>query len=340
MKNILITGGAGFIGSHTAVELTVAGYGVVIADNLSNSDTTSLEGIEKITGRKILFYKADCCDKKQMQKIFGENKIDGAIHFAAFKAVGESVQKPLMYYYNNLTSFTTLLEVMAESGGGNVVFSSSATVYGQADVLPVTEETPRKTAASPYGNTKQVCEDILQDAVRAHSDLQGIILRYFNPIGAHPSALIGESPRGIPNNLVPFITQTAAGIRRELQIFGNDYNTPDGTALRDYIDIMDLAAAHVSALKRMTDHQSAGTCEVFNVGTGNPLSVMELVVKFQEVNKVNLKYSITGRREGDVEAIWADTSLANKVLGWKARRSIEETLANAWAWEKKLRKII
>ncbi|HPW77694.1 MAG TPA: UDP-glucose 4-epimerase GalE [Bacteroidales bacterium] len=340
MKNILVTGGAGFIGSHTAVELIAAGYGVIIVDNLSNADTTCLDGVSKITGIKIPFYKVDCCDKREMQKIFQENEIDGAIHFAAFKAVGESVQKPLMYYYNNISSFTTLLEVMVESGGGNVVFSSSATVYGQADVLPVTEETPRKTAISPYGNTKQICEDILQDAVRAHSGLQGVILRYFNPIGAHPSALIGELPRGIPNNLVPFITQTAAGIRRELQIFGNDYNTPDGTALRDYIDIVDLAAAHVLALKRMTDHKGAGKCEIFNVGTGVPVSVMELVLKFQEVNKVNLKYKITGRREGDVEAIWADTSLANKILGWKTSRPIEETLANAWAWEKKLRGII
>lgn len=339
MKNILITGGAGFIGSHTAVELTTAGYGVIIADNLSNADTTCLKGVEKITGRKIPFYKADCCDKQQMQEIFGAHSIDGAIHFAAFKAVGESVEKPLMYYHNNLLSFITLLEVMAENGGGGVVFSSSATVYGQPDRLPATEDTPRKPAASPYGKTKQICEDILLDAVRAHPCLKGIILRYFNPIGAHPSALIGELPRGVPNNLVPFITQTAAGMREELKIFGNNYPTPDGTALRDYIDIVDLATAHVSAFERMTGHNPDGSCEVFNIGTGKPLSVLELVEKFMDVNKVPLRYKITGRREGDVEAVWADTSLANRVLGWKASRTVEETLANAWAWEKKLREI-
>ncbi|NLH23026.1 MAG: UDP-glucose 4-epimerase GalE, partial [Bacteroidales bacterium] len=294
MKNILITGGAGYIGSHTAVELIHAGYGVVIADNLSNADTTCLDGVKKITGRDIPFYIADCCRKDQLLKIFREHRIDGVIHFAAFKAVGESVEKPLMYYYNNVLSLVTLLEVLVENGGGHVVFSSSATVYGQPPVLPVTEDTPRMPATSPYGNTKQICEDILIDTVKAHASVKGIILRYFNPIGAHPSALIGELPRGIPNNLVPFITQTAAGIRKELQIFGNDYNTPDGTALRDYIDVVDLAAAHVSALKRMEAHDKPGSCEVFNVGTGTPLSVMELVKKFQTVNNVSLKYRITG----------------------------------------------
>ncbi len=339
MKNILITGGAGFIGSHTAVELIGAGYGVIVADNLSNSDTTCLEGVEKITGQKIPFYKADCCEKEDLRKIFEENRIDGAIHFAAFKAVGESVEKPLMYYRNNLLSFITLLKVMVENGGGGVVFSSSATVYGQPDKLPATEDTPRKPAASPYGNTKQVCEDILLDTVKAHPCLKGIILRYFNPIGAHPSALIGELPRGVPNNLIPFITQTAAGLREELRIFGNDYPTPDGTAQRDYIDIVDLATAHVSAFERMTAHNPDGSCEVFNIGTGKPLSVMELVERFMAVNKVPLRYKITGRREGDVEAVWADTSLANRVLDWKASHTVEETLANAWAWEKKLRGI-
>ena len=339
MKTILITGGAGFIGSHTAVELIQAGYEVIVADNLSNADTTCLEGVEKITRKKIPFHKADCCDKRQLKKIFEEHAIDGAIHFAGYKAVGESVYKPLMYYHNNLTSFMTLLEIMVENGGGNVVFSSSATVYGQPDILPVTEETPRKPAASPYGNTKQICEDILADAVRAHPTLKGIILRYFNPIGAHASAMIGELPRGVPNNLVPFITQTAAGIREELQIYGNDYNTPDGTALRDYIDAVDLAAAHVSALKHMVRTDRTGSCDIFNVGTGKPISVMELVNKFQAVNKVPVKYRITGRREGDVEAVWADTSLANTVLGWKAACSVEQTLEKAWAWEKRLRGI-
>ncbi|HPB77108.1 MAG TPA: UDP-glucose 4-epimerase GalE [Bacteroidales bacterium] len=339
MKNILITGGAGYIGSHTAVELLEAGYGVVIADNLSNADTTCLEGVKKITGRDIPFYHADCCRKDQLLLIFGEHRIDGVIHFAAFKAVGESVEKPLMYYHNNVLSLVTLLEVLAENKGGHVVFSSSATVYGQPPVLPVTEDTPRMPATSPYGNTKQICEDILTDTVKANASIKGIILRYFNPIGAHPSALIGELPRGIPNNLVPFITQTAAGIRKELKIFGNDYNTPDGTALRDYIDVVDLAAAHVSALKRMEAQNKPGLCEVFNVGTGKPLSVMELVKRFQTINNVSLKYRITGRREGDVEAVWADTSLANRVLSWKAKRPLEDTLANAWAWEKRIRGI-
>ena len=339
MKNILITGGAGYIGSHTAVELIHAGYGVVIADNLSNADTTCLEGVKKITGRDIPFYKADCCRKDQLLPIFREHRINGVIHFAAFKAVGESVEKPLMYYHNNLLSLVTLLEVMVENGGGHVVFSSSATVYGQPPVLPVTEDTPRMPATSPYGNTKQICEDILADAVKAYASVKVVILRYFNPIGAHPSALIGELPRGIPNNLVPFITQTAAGVRKELHIFGSNYNTPDGTALRDYIDVVDLAAAHVSALKRMEAYDKPGLCEVFNVGTGKPLSVMELVKKFETVNHLSLKYRITGRREGDVEAVWADTSLANRVLSWKARRPLEETLANAWAWERNIRGI-
>jgi len=340
MKNILITGGAGYIGSHTAVELLEAGYKVVLADNLSNADTTCLDGVKRITGRDIPFYKADCCRKAQLRKIFREQKIDGVIHFAAFKAVGESVEKPLLYYRNNVLSLVTLLEVLVENKGGFVVFSSSATVYGQPPVLPVTENTPRMPATSPYGNTKQICEDILSDTTRAYPSVRGIILRYFNPIGAHPSALIGELPRGIPNNLVPFITQTAAGIRKELQIFGSDYNTPDGTALRDYIDVVDLATAHVSALKRMEAQNKPGSCEVFNVGTGKPLSVMELVQKFQAVNNLSLKYHVTGRREGDVEAVWADTSLANRALSWKAERPLEDTLANAWAWEKKIRGII
>lgn len=251
MKTILITGGAGYIGSHTAVELVAAGYQVVVVDNLSNADTTCLKGAEKITGRSLPFYEIDCCCKEDLQTVFKKHPIDGVIHFAAFKAVGESVEKPLMYYKNNLTSFLTVLEVLLENGGGNIVFSSSATVYGQPDILPATEDTPRGVATNPYGNTKQICEDILTDAVKAHPTLQGIILRYFNPIGAHPSALMGELPRGVPNNLVPFITQTAAGVRDVLQIFGSDYNTPDGTALRDYIDVNDLARAHVSALQKM-----------------------------------------------------------------------------------------
>ncbi|HHV39775.1 MAG: UDP-glucose 4-epimerase GalE [Bacteroidales bacterium] len=337
MKTILITGGAGYIGSHTAVELVAAGYQVVVVDNLSNADTTCLKGAEKITGRSLPFYEIDCCCKEDLQTVFKKHPIDGVIHFAAFKAVGESVEKPLMYYKNNLTSFLTVLEVLLENGGGNIVFSSSATVYGQPDILPATEDTPRGVATNPYGNTKQICEDILTDAVKAHPTLQGIILRYFNPIGAHPSALMGELPRGVPNNLVPFITQTAAGVRDVLQIFGSDYNTPDGTALRDYIDVNDLARAHVSALQKMYTKNDPGSCEIYNVGTGQPLSVLELVQKFCAVNNIKVKYKMAGRRQGDVEAVWANTSLANKHLQWKAEVPVEETLARAWAWEKKIR---
>ena len=337
MKTILITGGTGYIGSHTAVELAAAGYRVVVADNLSNSDTTCLKGVEKITGNKLPFYRVDCCKKEELQSLFNNHRIDGVIHFAAYKAVGESVEKPLVYYSNNITSFLTVLQVLLENGGGNMVFSSSATVYGQPDTLPVTENTPRGKATNPYGNTKKICEDILLDATKANPLLKGIILRYFNPIGAHPSALIGELPRGVPNNLVPFITQTAAGVRDVLQIFGNDYNTPDGTALRDYIDVTDLARAHVCALNKMQEKNGPGSCEIYNVGTGRPLSVLELVQKFCTVNKVDVKYKFAERRAGDVEAVWADTSLANRILEWKAEKPIEETLANAWAWEKKLR---
>ena len=337
MKTILITGGAGYIGSHTAVELVAAGYRVVVVDNLSNADTTCLKGAEKITGSTLPFYEIDCCCKKDLQTVFKKHPIDGVIHFAAFKAVGESVEKPLMYYKNNLTSFLTVLEVLLENGGGNVVFSSSATVYGQPDILPATEDTPRGVATNPYGNTKQICEDILTDAVKAHPTLQGIILRYFNPIGAHPSALMGELPRGVPNNLVPFITQTAAGVRDVLQIFGSDYNTPDGTALRDYIDVNDLARAHVSALRKMYATNKPGSYEIYNVGTGQPLSVLELVQKFCAVNNIKVKYKMADRRQGDVEAVWADTALANEHLQWKAEVPVEETLARAWAWEKRIR---
>ena len=338
-QKILITGGAGFIGSHTAVDLVQAGYDIVIIDNFSNSDTTCLKGIEQITGKKVPFYNSDCCNKEALQLLFREHRIDAAIHFAAFKAVGESVHEPLKYYRNNLLSFINLLDVMKENGGGSVVFSSSATVYGQADQLPVTEESPRNPANCPYGSTKQMCEDILRDTATAFPSIKGIILRYFNPIGAHPSALIGELPRGVPNNLVPFITQTAAGLRQELSIYGDDYNTPDGTALRDYIDIMDLARAHAAALRRMLEGRNKSSCEIFNVGTGKALSVLELVEKFQQVNGIKLNYRITSRRPGDIEAIWADTSLANRELGWKAVSSTEETLANAWAWEKHIRGI-
>jgi UDP-glucose 4-epimerase len=340
-KTVLVSGGAGYIGSHVTVELISAGYEVVVADNMSNCDLTCFEGVKKITGRNdIPFYQVDCCDLASVMRIFDENRIDAVIHFAAFKAVGESVAEPLKYYRNNLVSFMNILEAAQTHGGCNVLFSSSATVYGETEVLPVTEQTPRLPATSPYGNTKQMCEDILRDVVIAtssgHSAVKGIALRYFNPIGAHPSALIGELPRGVPNNLVPFITQTAIGKRECLSIFGNDYPTEDGTCLRDYIDIVDLAKAHVAAVSRMVEGRMNEGYEIFNVGTGRPVSVYELVTAFEKVNGVRLNYKFVDRRPGDVPAIWADTKVANEELGWKAERSVEETLASAWAWEKRL----
>lgn len=333
-KTVLVTGGAGYIGSHTSVELIEAGYDVVVVDNLSNSEMSGVEGVRKITGVDVPFIKADCTDAKAMDEVFASRRFDAVIHFAAFKAVGESVAKPLDYYSNNLGSLMVVLEMMRKHGVRNIVFSSSATVYGQATDLPVTEQTPRQPAISPYGNTKTMCEDILRDSVAAYPELRGIALRYFNPIGAHPSALIGELPRGVPNNLVPFITQTAAGIRECLSVFGDDYDTPDGSNLRDYIDVVDLAKAHVAALNRMTEDKSKSNYEIFNIGTGRALSVLELVRKFEEVNNLKLNYKITGRRPGDIVAIWADTTLANKELGWKAERKTEDTLAAAWAWQK------
>ncbi len=336
-KIVLVTGGAGYIGSHTSVALTGAGYGVVIADDLSNSDIGAVEGVRRITGMQIPFEQVDCNDKKAFGTLFAKYKIDAVIHFAAFKAVGESVAEPLKYYGNNLGSFVTLLELMRENGIRNVVFSSSATVYGQPDRLPATESTPRKPATSPYGNTKQMCEDILRDSVAAYPELSGIALRYFNPIGAHPSALIGEFPKGVPQNLVPFITQTAAGIRAELSVFGDDYCTKDGTALRDYIDVVDLARAHVIAVDRMIDGKQKERYEIFNIGTGVPVSVLELVRTFEKANDIKLNYKIVGRRAGDVEAVWADTRLANGELGWRAERPLDETLRSAWEWERHVR---
>ena len=338
-KKVLVSGGAGYIGSHVTVELMAAGYEVVVADNLSNCDMTGFEGVKKITGREdIPFYQIDCCDYQAVEDLFKKEKIDAVIHFAAFKAVGESVAEPIMYYRNNLVSFLNILEVAKNQGGCNVLFSSSATVYGEAEVLPVTEQTPRLPAMCPYGNTKTMCEDILRDVVFATSAtdsiVKGIALRYFNPIGAHPSALIGELPRGVPNNLVPFITQTAIGKRECLSIFGNDYPTADGTCLRDYIDVVDLAKAHVAAVSRMVEGRMKEGYEIFNVGTGRPVSVYELVSAFEKVNDLKLNYKYVARRPGDVMAIWADTTLANNELGWKAERTVEETLAAAWAWEK------
>jgi len=333
-KTVLVSGGAGFIGSHVTVELIQAGYDVVVADNFSNCDRTCYEGVKKITGREDLPLEVmDFCDAEAAKAIFAKYPIDAVIHFAAFKAVGESVAEPLKYYKNNLLSFLNVLEA-AQEKGCNVLFSSSATVYGEPDAVPVTEETPRKPAASPYGNTKTMCEDILHDAVKASGGkLKGILLRYFNPIGAHPSALIGELPRGVPNNLVPFITQTAVGKREVLSIFGNDYPTPDGTCQRDFIDIVDLARAHVFAVTRMLEGKMLEDVEIFNVGTGRPLSVMELVNAFEKVNGVKVNYKFAPRRAGDITAIWADPTKANTQMGWKAERSIEETLKSAWAWE-------
>jgi UDP-glucose 4-epimerase len=336
-KTVLVTGGAGYIGSHTAVELTEAGYDVVIADDLSNSEIGAVEGVRRITGREIPFEQVDCNDRVAMGALFDKYPLDAVIHFAAFKAVGESVAEPLKYYSNNIGSFVTVLELMRERGFSNVVFSSSATVYGQPDTLPATETTPRKPATSPYGNTKQICEDILRDSIAAYEGLRGIALRYFNPIGAHPSALIGELPKGVPNNLIPFITQTAAGIREQLSVFGSDYNTPDGTALRDYIDVVDLARAHVVAVDRMLSGGQKKPYEIFNIGTGRPVSVLELVQTFDRVNGTRLNYRIVGRRAGDVEAVWADTTLANSELGWRATRPLDETLRSAWQWQKRMK---
>ena len=333
-KCVLVSGGAGFIGSHVTVELAQAGYDVVIADNMSNCDMTCYEGVSEILGKRLPLVKMDFCDKAAVEKLMSEYKIDAVIHFAAFKAVGESVSEPLKYYGNNIESFLNIIGVCKEKGCNNILFSSSATVYGETDKLPVTEKTPRQSATSPYGNTKQICEDILRDCTKAYDGLHGIALRYFNPIGAHPSALIGELPRGVPNNLVPFITQTASGKRECLSIFGNDYPTPDGTCQRDYIDIVDLAKAHVCAVSRMLDGKMKEDYEIYNIGTGVPVSVLELVNTFEKVNNLKLNYKFAPRRSGDVTAIWADPTLANEELGWKAGRSLEDTLAAAWAWEK------
>ncbi len=340
MHKILVTGGAGYIGSHTVVELINSGFEVVIVDNFSNSSPNSIDGIEAITGVRPKLYEADCSDATAMERLFSaEGNILGVIHFAALKAVGESVDKPLDYYRNNLLSTINMMQMLKEFGGKYMVFSSSCTVYGQPDVLPVTESTPRKPAMSPYGNTKRVGEDIIQDTVNSEKGIYAISLRYFNPIGAHPSALIGELPLGKPDNLVPFITQTAAGIREKLQIFGGDYDSPDGTAIRDYFHVVDLARAHVLALKRMIDGKCKGNYEVFNVGAGRGITVLEIVKTFERVTGVKINYEIVGRRAGDIEKVWADTTLAEKELGWSTESTLEESLLTAWNWERRLRKI-
>ncbi len=339
-KKILVTGGTGYIGSHTVVELQESGYDVIIVDNLSNSSIDVLDNIEKITGIKPEFEQFDLSDSAKTDEFFSRNSdISAIIHFAASKAVGESVQKPLLYYRNNLVSLMNLLDCQLKYKVPNIVFSSSCTVYGQPDILPVTEETPRQDAESPYGNTKRVNEDILHDTIAAYPEIKGIALRYFNPIGAHPSALIGELPLGVPQNLVPFITQTAAGLRDELKVFGDDYDTPDGSAIRDYINVVDLAKAHVVAIERLLDGKNKASYEIFNLGTGTGLSVLEIVKGFEKATGVKLNYKIVDRRAGDIEKIWADTTYANDELGWKAEKGVEETLLSAWNWEKKLRGI-
>jgi len=335
-KRILVTGGTGYIGSHTVVELQQAGYEVVIVDNLSNSTAGVLEGITRITGKRPLFDKQDCTDHGAMKALFKKYAFDGIIHFAASKAVGESVQKPLLYYRNNLVSLINLLELMPEHDVKGIVFSSSCTVYGEPDKNPIDENAPIKPAASPYGNTKQINEEIIQDFVHSGAPIKSIILRYFNPIGAHPSAEIGELPLGVPQNLVPYITQTGAGIRQQLNVFGNDYNTPDGSCIRDFINVVDLAKAHVVAIERMLEDKSDEKVEIFNLGTGNGLSVLELIRIFEKVSGKPLNYKIVERREGDIEQIWAQPDKANNVLGWKAQETIEDTMASAWKWQQHL----
>ena len=340
MKQVLVTGGTGYIGSHTVVELQNAGYEVIIVDNLSNSDLSVLDGIEKITGIRPSFEQFDLTEKDKMEIFFTKYpNILAIIHFAASKAVGESVEKPLLYYHNNLVSLINLLECQIKFGISNIVFSSSCTVYGQPDHLPVTEDTPRKDAESPYGNTKRVNEDILRDTIIANPQIKGIALRYFNPVGAHPSALIGELPLGVPANLVPFITQTAAGFREELKVFGNDYDTVDGSAVRDYINVVDLAKAHVIAVNRLLENKNKTGYEIFNLGTGNGVSVLQAINAFEKASGVKFNYRIVGRRAGDIEKIWADTTYANEELGWKAETSLEETMLSAWLWEKHVRGI-
>ena len=340
MARILVTGGTGYIGSHTTVELMQQGYDVTIVDNLSNSSIDVLDGITAIVGKKPDFANIDCGNFMDLDHVFKQYPdIVGVIHFAASKAVGESVEKPLLYYRNNLGSLVTLLEVMRLHEVKNIVFSSSCTVYGQpdADHLPVDETAPIQKALSPYGNTKQINEEIINDEAHADKTLCATILRYFNPIGAHPSALIGELPNGVPQNLLPFITQTAIGMRPELKVFGDDYNTPDGSCIRDYIYVVDLAKAHVKAIDRMLNAKDRKRVEVFNLGTGTGLSVLTLIREFEAATGVKLPYSIVGRREGDIEKVWADPKKANEVLGWKAETPIREVLASAWKWEQHIR---
>ncbi len=340
-NRVLVTGAAGYIGSHTVVELVKAGYEVVGVDDFANSTPDVLKGISSILGFEIPFVEADCSDMSSFSRVFeAYPDIDAAIHFAAFKAVGESVLKPVEYFRNNLMSLVNLIDLMRSRESGNIVFSSSCTVYGEPDegALPISETARTKPALSPYGRTKQMCEDMLKDSVRAYGNIKVTALRYFNPIGAHPSALIGELPVGVPQNLVPYITQTAAGLRKELSIFGDDYDTPDGTCIRDYIYVCDLAKAHVRAVDRMLGADGE-RYELFNLGTGTGVSVLELVNEFKRVTGVDLPYKFAPRREGDIVKVWADASKANKILGWKADTPLGDVLLSAWNWEKKIRNL-
>lgn len=338
-NKILVTGGTGYIGSHTTVELIGEGFEVAIIDNLYNSEAGVVDRIEAITGVRPSLAVFDLTDREKLDDYFADhNDISGIIHFAAYKAVGESVHKPLEYYRNNLVSLMNLLDAMKKRGIPDFVFSSSCTVYGQPDKLPVAEDAAVKPATSPYGNTKQIGEEIIRDTVGSSENLNAISLRYFNPIGAHPSALIGELPRGVPENLVPFITQTAYGLRKELKVFGNDYDTPDGSCVRDYLHVVDLAKAHVTAVKRLLEKKNKAAYEVFNLGTGKGVSVLEAIESFERVSGISLNYTITGRREGDIEKIWADPSLANRELGWKTQSTLNEAMRTAWEWEKAVRK--
>lgn len=338
MNRILVTGGTGYIGSHTVVELQNAGYQVVIIDNLSNSNRDVLNGIEKITGIRPDFVEGDCCDIEVLRKLFANFPgIKGIINFAASKAVGESMQKPILYYRNNLNTLLNLLDLMGPNGVKGIVFSSSCTVYGEPDENPVTEQSPIKKATSPYGNTKQISEEIITDTINSGAPFKSVILRYFNPVGAHPSAEIGELPNGVPQNLIPYLTQTAIGIRKELSVFGNDYNTPDGSCIRDYINVVDLAKAHVIAVKRMLEDKSDAKIEIFNLGTGNGVSVLELINAFEEATGVKVPHKIVGRRSGDIEKVWANPTFANEVLGWNATSTLADTMRSAWAWQCRLR---
>jgi len=333
---VLVTGGTGYIGSHTVVELQHKGFDVVIADNLVNSYQETVDRIAKITGKLPIFEHIDLTEKHRVDQLFVKyGDIQHIIHFAALKAVGESVQQPLKYYYNNINSLVNILEAMQKYEVKNLVFSSSCTVYGQSEKLPVTETSPIKQATSPYGHTKQICEEIITNTI-INSHFNAVLLRYFNPVGAHPSAIIGEFPIGEPNNLAPCITQTAIGKRPELKVFGNDYNTPDGTAIRDYIHVVDLAQSHVAALERFISEKNQQQLETYNIGTGKGFSVLEIIRSFEKVSGVKLKYKIVDRRPGDIEQIWADTTLANKKLKWKAQRDIDEMMLSAWKWEQTL----